>query len=96
MTEVTHTRFLIDSIFSKIFQLGNVSKEDKEIVTQALNKELLEKPFRVAIIGQSGVGKSTTLKAVFGLPNSISNLVEGTKNVVEKVYPMRDGFNLSI
>lgn len=44
--------------------MGNVSETDKKTVNDALNKELLEKPFRVAVIGQSGVGKSTTLNAV--------------------------------
>ena len=76
--------------------MGNVSEEDKETVTNALNKELLEKPFRVAIIVQSGVGKSTTLNSVFGLKNYISDLAEGTTDIVEKIFPMRDGFNLSI
>lgn len=96
MMENKERRFLIDRIFDKIFQLGNVSKEDQETVNHTLNKELLEKPFRVAVIGQAGVGKSTTLNAVFGLENYTSNLAEGTKEVVEKIYPMRDGFNLSI
>lgn len=96
MMENREARFLIDKIFDKIFQMGNVSIEDQEAVNHTLNKELLEKPFRVAIIGQAGVGKSTTLNAVFGLGNHTSNLAEGTKEVVEKVYPMRDGFNLSI
>ena len=90
------SRFLIDGIFNKIFQMGNVSKEDRDTVTKALDKEILEKPFRVAVIGQSGVGKSTTLNAIFGLKNYTSNLAEGTTEIVEKVFPMRDGFNLSI
>lgn len=96
MPELKDSRFLIDKIFDKIFQMGNVSKEDKETVTDALNKELLEKPFRVAIIGQSGVGKSTTLNSVFGLENYTADLAEGTTDIIEKIFPMRDGFNLSI
>lgn len=96
MKENREERFLIDKIFDKIFQMGNVSTEDQETVNRTLNKELLEKPFKVAIIGQAGVGKSTTLNAVFGLGNYTSNLAEGTKEVVEKIYPMRNGFNLSI
>lgn len=96
MSELKDSRFLIDTIFNKIFQMGNVSEEDKETVTNALNKELLEKPFRVAIIGQSGVGKSTTLNSVFGLKNYTADLAEGTTDIIEKIFPMRDGFNLSI
>lgn len=96
MSENTNTKFLINRIFDKIFQMGNVSQEEQDQVNDALNKELLEKPFRVAVIGQSGVGKSTTLNSVFGLSNYTSNLAEGTTEIVEKVFPMRDGFNLSI
>lgn len=96
MSEQKKSRFIIDDIFNKIFQVGGVSKEDLETVTNALNKELLEKPFRVAIIGQSGVGKSTTLNSVFGLKNYTSDIAEGTTDIVEKIFPMRDGFNLSI
>lgn len=96
MSEQKEFRFLIDKIFNKIFQSGGVSKEDQETITKALNKELLEKPFRVAIIGQCGVGKSTTLNSVFGLKNYTSDIAEGTTDIVEKIFPMRDGFNLSI
>lgn len=96
MPETSNAKFLINILFDKIFQMGNVSQEDQDQVIDALNKELLEKPFRVAVIGQSGVGKSTTLNSVFGLSNYTSNLAEGTTEIVEKVFPMRDGFSLSI
>lgn len=96
MPETSNAKFLINKLFDKIFQMGNVSQEDQDQVIDALNKELLEKPFRVAVIGQSGVGKSTTLNSVFGLSNYTSNLAEGTTEIVEKVFPMRDGFSLSI
>lgn len=96
MPDNKNAKFLINKIFDKIFQMGNVSKEEQDQVNNALNKELLEKPFRVAVIGQSGVGKSTTLNSVFGLSNYTSNLAEGTTEIVEKVFPMRDGFSLSI
>lgn len=89
-------KFLIQKIFDKIFEKGNVSLEDQQTINSALEKEILEKPFRVAVIGQSGVGKSTTLNAVFGLSNYTSDIAEGTTDIVEKVFPMRNGFNLSI
>ena len=88
--------FLIQTIFDKIFDKGNVSLEDRKSVNAALEKEILDRPFRVAVIGQSGVGKSTTLNSVFGLKNYVSDIAEGTTDIVEKVFPMRDGFNLSI
>lgn len=94
--EKVSAKFLIQRIFDKIFEKGNVSLEDQQTINSALEKEILEKPFRVAVIGQSGVGKSTTLNAVFGLSNYTSDIAEGTTDIVEKVFPMRNGFNLSI
>ena len=89
-------KFLINDIFDKIFEKANLSREEQAEVNDALNKELIEKPFKVAVIGQSGVGKSTTLNAVFGLRNYTSSLLEGTTDIIEEVFPLRDGFKLSI
>lgn len=96
MAEESKAKFLINRIFDKIFEMGKVSQEEQKQVNDALNKELIERPFRVAVIGQSGVGKSTTLNSVFGLTNYTSDLAEGTTEIIEKIFPMRDGFNLSI
>lgn len=96
MEEKTNSKFLINKIFDKIFKMGDISKEEQDKVNIALNEELTGKPFRVAVIGQSGVGKSTTLNSVFGLENYTSDLAEGTTDIIEKIFPMRDGFNLSI
>ncbi len=89
-------KFLIYDIFDKIFEKAKISKEEQDAVNAALNQELIEKPFRVAVIGQSGVGKSTTLNSVFGLKNYTSNIAEGTTDIKEDVFPLRDGFKLSI
>jgi small GTP-binding protein len=88
--------FLIQKLLSKVLEGGKASDEDKSKVMKALDKEIKDKPFRVAVIGQSGVGKSTTLNSVFGLSNYTSDIAEGTTDIEEKVFPMRDGFNLSI
>ena len=96
MEEVKDSKFLVNVLFDKIFQMGDVSPEDQKKVNEALSKELTDRPFKVAVIGQSGVGKSTTLNSVFGLSNYTSNLAEGTTEIIEKVFPMRDGFSLSI
>lgn len=95
MSDQNEYKFLVEQIFAAILG-NNVSQEDKEKVFGALDKEIKDKPFRVAVIGQSGVGKSTTLNAVFGLENYTSSVAEGTTDIIEKVFPMRDGFNLSI
>ncbi len=89
-------KFLINRIFEKIFEKGNLSKEEEDKVNNAIQEELIERPFKVAVIGQSGVGKSTTLNSVFGLKNYTSRLAEGTTDIIEEVFPLRDGFKLSI
>lgn len=87
--------FMIQKLLAGI--LGDkVSKSEWDTIMGALDKEIKDQPFRVAVIGQSGVGKSTTLNAVFGIESHTSNVAEGTTKIIEKVFPMRDGFNLSI
>ena len=88
-------KFAIEKVLSAILG-GRISKEEQEQVMFAINSEITENPFRVAVIGQSGVGKSTTLNAVFGLKNYVSEIAEGTTDITEKVFEMWDGFNLSI
>lgn len=94
--EVEHYNFFIEKLFASVFKKVNVSRSDQEQVFGKLSEEITGKPFRVAIIGQSGVGKSSTLNAVFGLDLPTSDIEEGTTEIIEKIFPMRDGFNLSI
>lgn len=96
LEEVKHYSFMIQKLLSAILSKGGVSKEDKDKVFGKLDKEITGRPFKVAVIGQSGVGKSSTLNAVFGLNLPVSDIQEGTTEIIEKVFPMRDGFNLSI
>ena len=88
--------FLIQKLFAAIFRKASVTKADYENVMNKLNEEITGRPFRVAVIGQSGVGKSSTLNHVFGLNLPTSDIEEGTTEVIEKIFPMRDGFDLSI
>lgn len=65
------------------------SSELKKVI-----KEKKEKPINVAIIGQSGVGKSTTVNNLFGATERVSRIGEGT--VVEnykgyREYVLEDG-----
>ena len=92
--ELSNYSFIIQKLFALI--LKSVTKEEKEEVFGKLDAEITGRPFKVAIIGQSGVGKSSTLNAVFGLNLPVSDIKEGTTEIIEKVFPMRDGFNLSI
>jgi GTPase Era involved in 16S rRNA processing len=57
-------------------------------------KEKKAKPINVAIIGQSGVGKSTTVNNLFGATERVSRIAEGT--VIDnfggyKEYVLEDG-----
>ena len=94
--EVKHYSFMIQKLHAAILSKGGVSKTDKDKVFKKLDNEITGRPFKVAVIGQSGVGKSSTLNAVFGLNLPVSDIQEGTTEIIEKVFPMRDGFNLSI
>ena len=86
----------LSKLFAAIFRKASVTKADYENVMNKLNEEITGRPFRVAVIGQSGVGKSSTLNHVFGLNLPTSDIEEGTTEVIEKIFPMRDGFDLSI
>lgn len=67
----------------------------KEWISRNLSKNN-DNPFRVVVLGQSGAGKSTTVNVVFGIDNYVWGFADGTTDIVEKVFPMRNGFNLSI
>lgn len=84
---------IIDTPCRPLF-CNNISFD--EWILENLHKRNKDNPFRVVLLGQPGVGKSTTVEAVFSLNNYVSAIVEGTTDIVEKVFPMRDGFSLSI
>lgn len=84
---------IIDTPCRPLF-CNNVSFD--EWILENLHKRNKDNPFRVVLLGQPGVGKSTTVEAVSSLNNYVSAIVEGTTDIVEKVFPMRDGFSLSI
>lgn len=92
--------FPVEVLIRRILTREEVSPEDREEVIGRLKKEIREKPFRVAIIGQGGVGKTSTIQSVFGVKPSSSNKIrsveEGTTDVEEKIYEIEDGFTLSI
>lgn len=96
LEEIKNYSFMIQKLISAILSKAGVSKDDKGQVLNKLDDEITGRPFKVAVIGQSGVGKSSTLNAVFGLNLPTSDIEEGTTEIIEKVFPMRDGFNLSI
>lgn len=90
------SEFYVIDLFKKVLSGGNVSDSDQKRVFNALEKEIKERPFKVAVIGQAGVGKSTTLNSVFGLDHYTSSVSEGTTDIIEEVFEIRDGFKLAV
>jgi small GTP-binding protein len=88
----------------------NVSPEQQKIVDNLRNvlgdkdfnllKNLIEdelkNPPKVAIIGKAGVGKSTTINALFNLNEKISHTTHGTTEASKKVVELPKGGKLSI
>ena len=91
-----NNKFLIENIFEAAIKGAKLSEKDSQTLRNAISNEIRKKPFRVAIIGQSGVGKTSTLNAVFGLNGYVADIAEGTTQIEEKIFPMGDGFNLAI
>jgi small GTP-binding protein len=93
--------FPVEELIRRIISKSKtITEEENKKVMDLLNKEIRERPFKVAVIGQSGVGKTSTIQSVFGVQPSTSNRVrsveEGTRDVEEKVFDIKDGFSLSI
>lgn len=88
--------FFGSKLLRELLKGAKLSPQEIERVNVAFEKEIKERPFRVAIIGQSGVGKTTTLNSVFGLNKYTARIAEGTKDVSEEIFEIRDGFKLSI
>lgn len=93
--------FRIEEMLRKLIEKsGAVSDEERKMVSDKLSEEIRNRPFKVAIIGQGGVGKTSTIQSVFGVKPSRSNKIrsveEGTPDVEEKIFDIEDGFSLSI
>lgn len=86
----------IDHLTNAMFKETNLSEEERKKIKAALDSELYKKPFRVAVIGQSGVGKSSIVNAMFGVSNYVSDVMEGTTDVVEQKFELLPNFTLSL
>lgn len=99
-TNSSHKEYPLETLIRRILSRDDVSVEDRNKVLERLSSEIRERPFKVAIIGQGGVGKTSTIQSVFGVKPSSSNQIrsveEGTKDIEEKVYEIDEGFTLSI
>lgn len=71
---------------SFIADLMSKLDENQSAELERVVKEKKEKPINVAIIGQSGVGKSTTVNNLFGATERVSRIGEGTDDKNYKGY----------
>lgn len=63
---------------------------------QRLVDDELAKAPKVAIIGKTGVGKSTTINSLFGLEEKVSHTTTGTTEASENNIALPDGGRLSV
>jgi uncharacterized protein len=63
---------------------------------ETLMKSEMSKPPKVAIIGKAGVGKSSTVNALFSLDEKVSHVDHGTTEATQREVDLPDGGGLSI
>ena len=68
---------------------------DAELEDQ-LNANIKERPYKIAIIGQNGAGKKTTVKAFFGLSDYSIGLTKEDANAVVNSFSPREGVDIII
>lgn len=91
----------IEKVLRKFLDASkSVTDQEKGEVAKKLSDEIRNRPFKVAVIGQGGVGKTSTIQSVFGVQpsrcNKIRAVEEGTSDVEEKIFDIEDGFSLSL
>ena len=59
-------------------------------------KQEVKKPPKIAVIGQAGVGKSTTINSLFNLQEKVSHTTTGTTEASENTILLPEGGQLSI
>ena len=60
---------------------------DAAELVRAIAAELRNKPPTIGVIGLSGVGKSSTINAMFGTSLPVSATTRGTSEVIESAIP---------
>lgn len=63
---------------------------------EQLNANIKERPYKIAIIGQNGAGKKTTVKAFLGLSDYSIGLTKEDANAVVNSFSPREGVDIII
>lgn len=74
---------------------GIITKNDLDLLTSKLKKEA-ELPPKVAVIGQSGVGKTTTINNLFNADLKTSPTTVGTTEAQTKEFTLSTGGTLTV
>jgi uncharacterized protein len=82
-----------ESIPQKLSQL--LGKAGSKQLLSAIKQEV-KKPPKIAVIGQAGVGKSTTINSLFNLQEKVSHTTTGTTEASENTIVLPEGGQLSI
>lgn len=100
---MTNNGKFVASIHSKDLFLSSCERyrvemqltNDAEFEDQ-LNANIKERPYKIAIIGQNGAGKKTTVKAFFGLSDYSIGLTKEDANAVVNSFSPREGVDIII
>lgn len=74
----------------------NASKEQMAEIKDVLKKGIFDNPPKVAIIGKSGVGKTSTINNLFSANEFVSDVYRGTTQVSVKRFPLKGGLSLDV
>lgn len=74
----------------------HASKDQMAEIKEAMQKGIFDNPPKVAIIGKSGVGKTSTINNLFSANEYVSDIYRGTTEAVVKRFPLKGGLNLDV
>lgn len=86
----------LDSLDSYIAKLIMDLPEDKAEELKKIYEEKKQQPVKVAVLGQSGVGKTTTVNNLFNANFKTSRTVVGTDKAQYKDFELGDGSIITI
>lgn len=77
-------------------EMRKILSEDELHIVLSKFKQEISRPPKVAIFGQSGVGKTTTVNNLFNASFKTSHVLEGTLEAEEKEFSLATGGTLNV